>query len=175
MDVFRFPFILRLVVTCRMSDRNAAERLDIRRKVQEVMKLRIKILVRIYACPYGSETECLYCKKDVLGSCSTVLLPVLVLCTAHPCGFSAYDDCKRCLLEHLGIRKDVSYGIQFCSFGYYHKSPWLVVDCCRCSHCSAEEGFCLGFRNGFGSELAYAFSAVDVLENGVGIAAGIVT
>ena len=175
MDVFRLPFVLRLVVACRMSYRNAAERLDIRRKVQEVMKLRIKILVRVYACPYGSETECLYCKKDVLGSCSTVLLPVLVLCTAHPCGLTTYDDCKRCLTEHLCIWKDVSDGIQLCPFSYYYKSPWLVVDCCRCSHGSAEEGFCLDFSNWFGSELAYAFSAVDILENSIGVAAGIAT
>ena len=171
MDVFRFPFVLRLLVAGRMSDRDAAERLYVGRQVQIIVKLRIKVLVRIYACPYGSKSESLDCKEEVLCRSGAVLLPVWIIISSHPCRLSADNDRNRCLAEHLGIRKYFRNFIQLLSFRYDDKSPGLVVHCSRCCHGSLKDGMDVRFGNRFRSVLAYTLSAVDVFQDSIGIAA----
>ena len=97
-----------------------------------------------------------------------VLLPIRVFSSSHPCGLSAYDDCKRCLPEHLGIWKDTCDLIKLCPFSHDYESPRLIVDCSRRCHGCSEQGFDLLVGNWFGGELTYALSVVDVLKNCIG-------
>ena len=57
MYVFRFPFVFWLLVACRMSDWDRAERLDGRRKTEEVVEPGVEFRIRIDSGPYcSSET-----------------------------------------------------------------------------------------------------------------------
>lgn len=69
MDVFRFPFVLRLGGAVVMSDRNGAEWLHIAREAKELTELGGSLKIRIYSCPNSSKSKCFGCKKEVLGGC----------------------------------------------------------------------------------------------------------
>ena len=147
MDILRFPFVLRLFVSCRVSDRNAAERLDCRRKIEIIVELRIQILVRIDSGPDSSKTERFDSQKKVLCRCSAILLPIRILVSSHPQGFTTDYDCCRSLTKHLCVWKYFSHCIQLFPFSDDYKSPWLEIYCRWSSHRCLQDGLDIRLGN----------------------------
>ena len=104
-DIFRFPLIFWLLLTGRVSHRHDTKRKDSIRNFKKGLHRSYSFLIRIDSGPYSAKTERLRGKKHILSCSGTVLRPVRILITSHPCGFAAYYDGKSCLSQHLGIRK----------------------------------------------------------------------